>query len=80
MTRVYRAAHPAPILGIKVWGAIAYNGCTALVFVEGTLSSARYIKNIIPPILLPFLQCQGDVLFHQDSACGHTSRITQRAL
>ncbi|KAJ8897822.1 hypothetical protein PR048_003175 [Dryococelus australis] len=60
--------------------AIAYNDRTPLVFVEGTLNTYRYIQNIIQPILLPFLQRQGEVLFQQDNARAHTYRVTQRAL
>lgn len=75
-----RPRHTGPTPGIMVWGAISYTGRTHLVIIEGTLNSARYIQTVIEPIVLPFLDRQGNMLFQQDNARPHVSRATQRAL
>lgn len=75
-----RQRHTGPTPGIMVWGAISYTGRTPLVIVEGTLNSARYIQTIIEPIVLPFMDRQGDLFFQQDNARPHVSRATQHAL
>ncbi|KAJ8887412.1 hypothetical protein PR048_013627 [Dryococelus australis] len=69
-----------PTPGIMVWEAIDYNDSNPVVFVEGTLNSEHYIPSIIQPILLPFLKCQGDVIFQKDNVRAHKFRVTQRAL
>ncbi|KAJ8866766.1 hypothetical protein PR048_032627 [Dryococelus australis] len=75
-----QSRHTGPTPAIMVWGEIAYNDCTPPVFVEGTLNSEHYNQNIIQSISLSFPQSQGDVLFQQDNARAHTSRVTLRAL
>ncbi|KAJ8885021.1 hypothetical protein PR048_011217 [Dryococelus australis] len=72
---VMNNATGGPASGIMVWGAIAYNDRTPLVFAEGTMNSECYIQNIIQPILSQFLQCQGDVLIlQQQCQCTHVYR------
>lgn len=39
-----------------------------------------YAQNIVQPILLPFLQQERDMLFHQDKARPRVVRATQHAL
>ena len=46
----------------------------------GKLNSARYILQVVNPVLLPFLRQEGDVLLQQDNARPHTAAKTQRAL
>ena len=75
-----RPRHTGPTPGLMVWGAISYNSRSPLVFVEGTLTSARYVQDVVRPALLPFLQQEGVVLFQQDNARPHAARATQRAL
>ena len=50
------------------------------MFVEGTLPSVQYVQNVVKPVLLTFLQQEGDVLFQQDNARPHTALATQCAL
>ena len=62
-----------------VWGAISYN-LSHLVFLQGKVNRARYIAQVVNPILLPFLQQEGDVLFQLDNACPHMAAAMQCAL
>lgn len=45
-----------------------------------TLNSAMYIQNMIQPILLLFMQQEGEVQFHQNNACLYDTYVTQQAL
>lgn len=53
-----------------------YNSCYLLVNVAIRLNSAMYVKNIVQPFLLIFLQQEGKVLFQQDNACSHGAHTT----
>ena len=43
--------------------AISYNSRSHSVFLLGKVNSARYIAQIVNPVLLPFLRQEGDVFF-----------------
>ena len=62
-----------------VWGTISFNSRSHLVFLQGKVSSARYIAQVVNPVLLPFLRHEGDVLFQQDNARPHTAAAMQHA-
>ena len=66
--------------GFMVWGGISYNSRSHLVFLQGKVNSARYIAQIVNPVLLPFLRQEVDVLFQLDNAHLHKTGATQRAL
>lgn len=51
---------------LMVLDAISYK---ALVLVEGMLSSAMYIQNIVQHFMLLVLQWEGTVLLQQNNAC-----------
>ena len=74
-----RPRHTGPTSGFMVWGAISYNSRSHMVFLQGKVNCARYIAHV-NPVLLPFLQQEGDVHFQQDNECPHTAAATQRAL
>lgn len=44
--------------------AISYNSHLSLVLMDAMLNNAIYTNKIVQPILLPFLQQEGNVLFH----------------
>ena len=50
------------------------------MFLQNKVSSARYIAQVVIPMLLPFLRQEGDVLFQQDNARPDKVAATQRAL
>lgn len=66
--------------GIMVWGAIAYDGTSPLVRIQGTLNAHRYVQHVLRPVALPYLQGLPNALFQQDNARPHTARISQQAL
>ena len=49
------------------------------MFLQGKVNSARYIAQVVNPVLLPFLRQKGYVLFLQDNASPNTAAATQRA-
>ena len=55
--------HTDPTPGFMVWGAISYDSRSYLVFLQGKVNSARYIAQVVNPVLLSFLRQEGDVLF-----------------
>ena len=75
-----RSRHTGPTSGSMVWGTISYNSRSHLVFFHGKVNSARYIAQVVIPVLLPFLHQEGDVLFRQDNAPPQRAAGTQRAL
>ena len=61
-----------------VWGGICGQQRTDLIVIDGNLTAHCYIDQILRPILLPFLQHQPRLLFHQDNARPHTARVVQQ--
>ena len=61
-------------------GGISYNLWSHLVFLQGKVNSARYIAQVVNPVLLPFLRQEGDVLFQLDNTHPHRAAATQCAL
>ena len=60
-----------------VWGASVISRG---LFLKGEVNSARYIAWVVNPVLLSFLQQEGDVLFQQGNVRPHTAASTQRAI
>ncbi|GFX04124.1 transposable element Tcb1 transposase [Trichonephila clavipes] len=60
--------HTRPAPGIMVWGSIGYHSRTPLVSIAGTLSSQRYISEVLEPVVLPYLQGLVTAIFQQDNA------------
>ncbi|RZC40588.1 DDE 3 domain containing protein [Asbolus verrucosus] len=58
--------------GVIVWGAICPESRSPLVFIEGNLTAASYIANVLEPICVPYLQGLNDSLFQQDNARPYT--------
>ena len=61
--------------GVTVWGAISNTDRSQLVWVQGNLTAAQYIQDILQPHVLPLIGTPGAV-FQQDNARPHTARIT----
>ena len=61
--------------GATVWGAISNTGRSQLVRVQGNLTAAQFIQDILQPHVLPLMGTPGAV-FQQDNARPHTARIT----
>ncbi|GFT54406.1 transposable element Tcb1 transposase [Trichonephila clavipes] len=60
-----------------VWGAIAYDSRSTLIVMRGTLTSQRYVDDILRPHIGPFLNGLPGAIFQQDNARPHTARVSQ---
>ena len=49
------------------------------MFLQGKVNSACYIAQVVNPMLLPFIQQEGDVHLQQDKACPHMAAMMQCA-
>ncbi|GFV60500.1 transposable element Tc3 transposase [Trichonephila clavipes] len=72
--------HTAPTAGVMVWGAFAYNTRSTLVLIRGTMTSQRYVHNILQPHVLPLMQMLLRGIFQQDNARHHMTRVSQDCL
>ena len=62
---------------VMVWGGISFRHRTPLIIIDGTLTSQRYINEVLRPTVVPFLAAHHDVtLFQQDNARPHSARAT----
>ncbi|GFV85604.1 transposable element Tcb2 transposase [Trichonephila clavipes] len=69
--------HTACTAGLMVWGAIAYDSRSTLIVMCGTLTSQRYVDDILRPYVGPFLNGLPGAIFQQDNARPHTARVAQ---
>ena len=69
--------HRGPMPSVMVWGTIEYNMQSRLLHNEGNLNSNRYIREVLQPDVLPFLQATPHAIFQQDNAEPHMARIVQ---
>ncbi|GFX88929.1 transposable element Tc1 transposase [Trichonephila clavipes] len=60
-----------------VWGGIAYDSRSTLIVMRGTLTSQRYVDDILRPHVGPFLNVPPGAIFQQDNARPHTARVAQ---
>lgn len=68
--------HVNQVVGVMVWGAIAYGSRSPLVFVRGNMTAQCYIEEIVEAHLLPYLRTLHDPIFQQDNARPHVVRLT----
>ncbi|GFY25027.1 transposable element Tcb1 transposase [Trichonephila clavipes] len=60
-----------------VWSGIGYHSRVPLVRIASTLKSQRFISEVLEPVVLPYLQGLVTVIFQQDNARPHVTRIVQ---
>ena len=60
--------------------AISYKSRSDLAFLQGKVNSARYVAQVVNPVLLSFLRQEGDMIFQQDNARPQTPPATQLVL
>ncbi|GFW95876.1 transposable element Tcb2 transposase [Trichonephila clavipes] len=65
--------HTAPTAGGMVWGDIAYNTRSPLVLIRGTMTTQRYVHDVMQPHVLSLMQRLPGAIFQQDNAQPHTS-------
>ncbi|PRD31644.1 UNVERIFIED_CONTAM: hypothetical protein NCL1_22998 [Trichonephila clavipes] len=51
-----------------VWGVVSYHGRSNLLRIEGNLNSNRYVREVLQPEVVPFLQGIFGAIFQQDNA------------
>ncbi|GFY16517.1 transposable element Tcb1 transposase [Trichonephila clavipes] len=66
-----------PTAGVMVWGVIAYDSRSTLIVMRGTLTSERYVDDILRPHVEPFLNGLLGAIFQQDDTRPHTARVAQ---
>ena len=69
--------HRGPTPSVMVWGAIGYYMRCRLLRIEDNLNSNRYIKEVLQPEVVPFLQATPHGIFQQDNAWPHVATIVQ---
>ncbi|KFM70162.1 Transposable element Tcb1 transposase, partial [Stegodyphus mimosarum] len=69
--------HSGRTPGVMVWGTIAYHRRSQLLRIVGNLNSNRYIREVLQPEAVPFLQSLPGAVFQQDNARPHTARIVK---
>ncbi|GFX31676.1 transposable element Tcb2 transposase [Trichonephila clavipes] len=57
--------HTAPTAGVMIWGTIAYNTQSPLVFIRGTMTAWRYVHDILQPHVLPLTQWLPGAIFQK---------------
>lgn len=67
--------HVHRVVGVMVWGAIAYDSRSPLVFIHGNMTARRYIQEVVEPHLLPYLRGHLEPIFKQDNARPHIARV-----
>ena len=61
------------------WDGIPVRSRIELLVLNGTLTGQRYIKEVLQPVVLPFVQ-QHHVVLQDDNARPHRARIVQQFL
>ncbi|GFX16081.1 transposable element Tc1 transposase [Trichonephila clavipes] len=74
------ARHADPQPGIMVWNVISFESRIPLVVIRGTLTTQRYVDDILRTVLLPFLLKSHGLIFQQDNARPHTARVVMNCL
>ncbi|GFV24586.1 transposable element Tc1 transposase [Trichonephila clavipes] len=61
-------------------GCHFFRSQTPLVVIRGTLTAHRYVDGILRTVLLPFLLQYPGLIFQQDNAKPHTTRVAMSCL
>ncbi|GFX29979.1 transposable element Tcb2 transposase [Trichonephila clavipes] len=62
---------------VRVWRCPAYDNRSTLIVMRGTLTSQRYVDDILRPHVGPFLNGLPGAVLQQDNARPHTARVAQ---
>ena len=60
-----------------VWDVISNHGRSNLLYIEGNLNNNRYIRNVIQPEVLSFLQGILGSIFQQDNPRPHVAKTVR---
>jgi hypothetical protein len=80
--KILTASSPdiSPTPGVMIWGAISYDHKSTLVFIPGRMTALAYIRDVINPVVLPFLARIESAVFQNDNARQHIARVIQQSL
>ncbi|GFY23205.1 transposable element Tcb1 transposase [Trichonephila clavipes] len=70
----------APSVNVMVWGAIAYNTCSLLVLIRGTMAAQRYVLDILQPHVIPLIQRLPGATFQHVFSALHGKGVTRLVL
>ena len=65
---------------VMVWGAIDTEEKSDLVFVDGNLTAAQYVEQIINPEVVPLFARRDNLVYMHDNARPHAARLTNNHL
>ncbi|GFV28688.1 transposable element Tc1 transposase [Trichonephila clavipes] len=60
-----------------VWGAISFYGRSNLLRIESNLNSKRFVREVLQPEVVSFLQGIPGAVFQQDNACPHVAKTVR---
>ncbi|GFT78124.1 transposable element Tc1 transposase [Trichonephila clavipes] len=63
--------------GVVVWGAISYHGRSNLQRIEGNLNSNTYVREVLQPEVVPFLEGIPGAIFQLDNARPHVAKTVR---
>ncbi|GFW93527.1 transposable element Tc3 transposase [Trichonephila clavipes] len=69
--------HSDLTLGVMVWGAISYRGRSNLLQIEDNFNINRYVRKVLHPDVVPFLQGILEAIFQQDNARPHVAKTVR---
>ncbi|GFS47979.1 transposable element Tcb1 transposase [Trichonephila clavipes] len=76
-TTLFYVTLPTQLVWGAGLGAIAYDSRSTLIVMRGTLTSQRYVDDILGPHVGPFLNGLPEAIFQQDNAHPDTARVAQ---
>ena len=59
---------------VTVWGTISYHERSNLLRIKGNLNSYRFVREVLQPEVVPFLQGIPAAIFQQDNARPHVTK------
>ncbi|GFT64257.1 transposable element Tc1 transposase [Trichonephila clavipes] len=60
-----------------VWDVILYHGRSNLLRIEGNLNSNRYVREMLQPEVVSFLQGIPEAIFQEYNACPHIAKTVR---
>ena len=63
-----------------VWDAIFFDSQTPLVVISSTLAAQRYVSDVLPPAVSPFVLRQSVFTFQNNNAMLHMERVPMNCL
>ncbi|GFV45437.1 transposable element Tcb2 transposase [Trichonephila clavipes] len=62
---------------VMVWDAISYHGSSNLLRIQGNLNSNKYVREVLHPEAVPFLQSIPGAIFQQNNTRPHVAKTVR---